>query len=83
MTVEQFEISPERIEQELRPVVWEQRKMDVFMENYNTDKGEYFYVPIATGRWRPSIYCRHKTSSPVTMMTATSCGQNLNVRSLV
>ena len=31
----QFEISPKTIEQELRPVVCEQRHTDMFEENYN------------------------------------------------
>ena len=34
---EQFEISAEKIEQELRPVVCEQRQTDRFKENYTTD----------------------------------------------
>ena len=34
---EQFEISPETIEQEMRSVVCEQRQTDRFKENYNID----------------------------------------------
>ena len=34
---EQFEISREMIEQELHPVVCEQRQTDIFKENYNID----------------------------------------------
>ena len=35
---EQFRISPETIQQEMRPVVCEQRQTNIFKENYNTDE---------------------------------------------
>ena len=39
MTVDtnNFEISPEKVEQELRPVVCEQQQTDRFKENYSID----------------------------------------------
>ena len=40
---EQFEISPETIEQELCTVVCEQRQTDMFKENYNIDE-LFWYV---------------------------------------
>ena len=36
---EQFETSPETIEQELRPVVCEQRQTERIKENYKLDRG--------------------------------------------
>ena len=38
---EQFETSPETIEQELRPVVCEQRQTDRFKDNYYIDNQHY------------------------------------------
>ena len=55
---DQFETSPEAIEQELRPAVCERRLTDRLKTNYSIDKENSLIVPLYKAIVRPHLeYC--------------------------